>query len=144
MRLLSDSSSQTDLFRFGFLVVSRLLPSLACLVALGNAYAQEPSPPPPQQATITISREVKEVFERSAKAVVKIRAMDEHGKLFGTGFFIDPTGTLYTAYSVAGDADDFTVEFDGKEVPARAVMRFTFSTVWSASRHSSPDSPRSP
>ena len=67
----------------------------------------------------SISREVKEVFERSAKAVVKIRAVDEHGKLSGTGFFIDPAGTLYTAYSVGGDADNFTVEFDGKEVPAR-------------------------
>ncbi len=103
--------------------MSRFLPSLACVAALCAAHAQEQSPPPqPPDATSTISREVKEVFERSAKAVVKIRAMDEHGKLFGTGFFIDPTGTLYTAYSVAGDADDFTVEFNGKEVPAHQVM----------------------
>lgn len=122
MRRLSDSSSQTGFFRFGFSVVSQLLPSLACVVALGNAYAQEQSPPPQPPSTSSISREVKDVFERSAKAVVKIRAIDEHGNLSGTGFFIDPTGTLYTAYSVAGDAEDFTVEFDGKEVPARQVM----------------------
>ncbi|MDQ2919209.1 MAG: S1C family serine protease [Verrucomicrobiota bacterium] len=114
--------------------MSRVLPSLACLLALSAVQAQElapspsPSPSPsaspsPQaQPTTVISQEVKEVFERSAKAVVKIRAVDEHGTLFGTGFFIDPAGTLYTAYSVAGDADDFTVEFDGKEVPARLVM----------------------
>lgn len=75
-----------------------------------------------EQSTTSISREVKEVFERSAKAVVKIRAVDQHGKLSGTGFFIDPAGTLYTAYSVGADADDFTVELDGKEIPARQVM----------------------
>ncbi|MGZ4982804.1 MAG: S1C family serine protease [Chthoniobacterales bacterium] len=103
--------------------MSRFLPVLACFVALSAMDAQEQSPPPQQpQSTTTISREVKEVFERSAKAVVKIRAVDEHGKLSGTGFFIDPAGTLYTAFSVAADADDFTVEFDGKQVPARQVM----------------------
>lgn len=88
---------------------------LACFAAATALHAQD------QSATV-ISREVKEVFERSAKSVVKIRATDEHGKLFGTGFFIDPAGTLYTAYSVASGADDFTVEFEGKELPAREVM----------------------
>ncbi len=123
MRCRSDSSRQTKRFRFRLVVVSRFLPSLACIVAFSGLHAQQQSAsPPPEQSTSSISREVKEVFERSAKAVVKIRAIDDHGKLFGTGFFIDPTGTLYTAYSVAGDADDFTVEFDGKEVPARQIM----------------------
>ncbi len=70
----------------------------------------------------SISREVQEIFARSAKAVVKIRAVDKHGKLSGTGFFIDPAGTLYTAFSVGADADDFTVELDGKQIPARQVM----------------------
>lgn len=78
-------------------------------------------PAQPEAAT-EISREVKEVFTRSAKAVVKIRATDEHGKLSGTGFFVDPTGTIYTAYSVGADADNFTVEMDGKEVPARQML----------------------
>ncbi len=88
---------------------------LACFAAITSLQAQD------QTATV-ISREVKEVFERSAKSVVKIRAVDQHGKLSGTGFFIDPAGTLYTAYSVGADADDFTVELDGKEIPARQVM----------------------
>ena len=70
----------------------------------------------------TISREVKDVFDRSAKAVVKIRGVDQHGELAGTGFFIDPAGTLYTAYSVGGEAENFTVEFDGKKVPARLML----------------------
>src|SRR5436190_14316043 len=62
-----------------------------------------------------ISREVKLLFERCGKAVVKIHAVDAHSELSGTGFFVDPTGTLYTSYSVAGEADNFTVQFEGKK-----------------------------
>lgn len=81
--------------------------------------AQQQAPP---ATTGSISREVKDVFDRSAKAVVKIRGVDQHGELAGTGFFIDPTGTIYTAYSVGGEADNFTVEVDGKKVPARVLL----------------------
>ncbi|MBA3961806.1 MAG: trypsin-like peptidase domain-containing protein [Chthoniobacterales bacterium] len=69
-----------------------------------------------------ISREVKSVFERCGKAVVKIHAVDEHSELSGTGFFVDPTGTIYTSYSVGGDADNFTVQFDGKKYHATQLM----------------------
>jgi serine protease Do len=75
-----------------------------------------------EQSATTISREVKDVFARAAKAVVKIHASDPHGELCGTGFFVDPTGTLYTAYSVGGEADNFTVEFKGKKYSARQVV----------------------
>lgn len=70
----------------------------------------------------SISREVKDVFDRSAKAVVKIRGTDEHGEFAGTGFFIDPTGTLYTAYAVGGDADTLAVEIEGKKYPLRVML----------------------
>jgi S1-C subfamily serine protease len=69
-----------------------------------------------------ISREVKSLFERCGKAIVKIRAVDAHSELSGTGFFVDPTGTLYTSYSVAGEAENFRVQFDGKEYPATQLM----------------------
>lgn len=69
-----------------------------------------------------ISREVKTIFERCGKAVVKIHAVDEHSELSGTGFFVDPTGTIYTAYSVGGDADNFTVQFGGKKYHAARLM----------------------
>jgi len=70
----------------------------------------------------SISREVKAIFDKSRGAVVKIYAVDPHGELCGTGFFVDPTGTLYTAYSVGGEADSFTVEFKGKKMPARQLV----------------------
>src|SRR5437899_13037435 len=48
--------------------------------------------------------------------------MDQHGELSGTGFFVDPTGTLYTAYSVGGEAENVTVEFKGKKYPSRQLL----------------------
>src|SRR5438552_10813922 len=75
-----------------------------------------------QSATATISHQVREVFERAAKAVVKIHGVDKHSEICGTGFFVDPTGTLYTAYTVGGDAGNFTVEFGGRKYPARQLV----------------------
>src|SRR5207245_9231171 len=81
----------------------------------GLLFAQE-------QPATRISEHVKEIFERAAKAVVKIHGVDEHSEICGTGFFIDPTGTLYTAYTVGGEAGNFTVEFGGKKCPARQLL----------------------
>src|SRR3989440_1122317 len=108
MRRLSSSSSTE-----GF----RLLAKLAFLAAAASLSAQQI----PESAT-SLSREVKDVFGRCAKAVVKIQASDQHGELSGTGFFVDPTGTLYTAYSVGGEAENIEVEFKGKKYPARQLL----------------------
>src|SRR6266436_4434677 len=75
-----------------------------------------------EQPATAISHQVKEIFERCTKAVVKIHGIDEHSEICGTGFFIDPTGTLYTAYTVGGEAGNFTVEFEGKKYPARQLL----------------------
>src|SRR6266404_1734046 len=81
----------------------------------GLLFAQE-------QSATAISQQVKEIFQRAAKSVVKIHGVDEHSEICGTGFFIDPTGTLYTAYTVGGEAGNFTIEFDGKKYPARQLL----------------------
>jgi serine protease Do len=75
-----------------------------------------------EQPAAAISHHVKEIFTRAAKAVVKIHGVDEHSEICGTGFFIDPTGTLYTAYTVGGEAGNFTIEFGGKKYPARQLL----------------------
>lgn len=102
----------------------RFLTLLACS-AVAQAQEPAPAPEPPrasEPSTTSISREVKEIFDKSAKAVVKIRGTDQHGDLSGTGFFIDPAGTLYTAFAVGGDTENLTVEFEGKNHPARLMM----------------------
>src|ERR1700730_14402291 len=108
MRRLLSFSSATG---------SPLLATFASLAAAASLSAQQT----PDSVT-SLSREVKDVFEHCSKAVVKIEASDQHGALSGTGFFVDPTGTLYTAYSVGGEADNVTVEFKGKKYPARQLM----------------------
>ena len=102
-------------FRFHFASTLRLGVALGLIAPIPLVCAQE-------QSATAISREVKEIFERAAKAVVKIHGIDEHSEIFGTGFFIDPTGTLYTAYTVGGEAGNFTIEFNGKKYPARKVL----------------------
>ena len=94
------------------------------IVARADETAPAPSAPAqsPESSTSSISREVKEIFEKAGKAVVKIRGTDEHGDLSGTGFFIDPTGMIYTAFSVGGDTENLTIEFDGKTYPVRMMM----------------------
>jgi serine protease Do len=74
------------------------------------------------ESATAASGQVKDIFARAAKAVVKIHGVDEHSEICGTGFFIDPTGTLYTAYTVGGEAGNFTIEFGGKKYPARQLL----------------------
>src|SRR6516164_8593963 len=97
-------------FKRGTVAVAAVLCSGASLL-----FAQE-------QSASTISHQIREVFERAAKAVVKIHGVDEHSEICGTGFFIDPTGTLYTAYTVGGEAGNFTVEFGGKKYAAHQLL----------------------
>jgi serine protease Do len=102
--------------RARFALISRLS------LALGLSFAAVPLFYAQEQSAITISQQVKDIFGRTANAVVRIHGDDEHCEISGTGFFIDPTGTLYTAYTVGGEADNFLIEFNGKKYPARQVL----------------------
>jgi serine protease Do len=116
MSRLSDFNRAPEFrSRFRFMPLYRLALALSFLAAISLVYAQE-------ESATAVSRHVKEVFERAAKAVVKIHGVDEHCEISGTGFFIDPTGTLYTAYTVGGEAGNFTIDFNGKKYPARQVL----------------------
>src|SRR5437762_2301045 len=116
MSRLSDFNRATEFpFRFRFVSIGRLPVALSLFAAISLVDAQE-------ESATAVSRQVKEVFEHAAKAVVKIHGVDEHCEISGTGFFIDPTGTLYTAYTVGGEAGNFSVEFGGKKYPARQLV----------------------
>src|SRR5881398_2928492 len=116
MSRLSDFNRATEYpFRFRFVSIGRLPVALSLFAAISLVDAQE-------ESATAVSRQVKEIFEHAAKAVVKIHGVDEHCEISGTGFFIDPTGTLYTAYTVGGEAGNFSIEFNGKQYPARQVL----------------------
>lgn len=70
----------------------------------------------------SISQEVHDVFEKSRDAVVKIEAVDANGQLAGTGFFIDPNGTLYTSYTIGGESTDITVIRGERKYPATRLL----------------------
>src|SRR5207247_1272307 len=116
MSRLSDFRRAPELpFRFHFVLILRLGVALSLIAPIPLVCAQE-------QSATAVSREVKDIFDRAAKAVVKIHGVDEHSEISGTGFFVDPTGTLYTAYTVGGEAGNFTIEFEGKKYPARQIL----------------------
>jgi serine protease Do len=69
----------------------------------------------------SLSAEVQAVFDRSASAVVKIEAEEDSGPLSGTGFFIDPNGTIYTNYSVGGESRDIVISYGDARYPATRI-----------------------
>jgi serine protease Do len=91
-----------------------------------SSVAPTPSPTvaaqPQSPQALSVSQEVKDIFDHNRRAVVKVHAQDEHSDIYGTGFFIDPTGTLYTANSVVGDAGNFSIDYKGKQYSARLIV----------------------
>ncbi len=76
-----------------------------------------------------LGSEVAEIFAKSKGAVVRIEATDPFGVNSGTGFFIDPSGTIYTHYSVVGRSSNVQVEFAGKKYPATCLVADPHSGV---------------
>jgi serine protease Do len=76
----------------------------------------------PGVALDALQRDVQTIFAKCRDAVVRIEAMDQRGYLSGTGFFIDPNGTLYTSYTVGGESREIQVAFNGKRYPAQRLI----------------------
>jgi len=70
----------------------------------------------------SINETVQSVFKHAQDAIVKIEAVDDRGHLCGTGFFIDPNGTIYTSYSVGGESRDIVVTLGDKKYPATRLI----------------------
>ncbi len=70
----------------------------------------------------TVSTEIRQIFDHTKDAVVRIQGVDEHGPLSGTGFFIDPNGTLYTSYTIGGEARDLVVLQGDKKFNATRII----------------------
>lgn len=71
----------------------------------------------------SIQEQVNALFAKCKGAVVRVEARDKHGELSGTGFFIDPKGTLYTSWTVGGDESrDLVVCHGDTKYPARRLV----------------------
>ena len=85
--------------------------------------AASPAPSPVVSAiTANSIDQIQTVFKHAQDAIVKIEAVDDSGHLCGTGFFIDPNGTIYTAYSVGGESRDIVVIRGDKKYPATRLI----------------------
>ena len=94
---------------------------VACGVLLGGGTLRA-ADEDPGKVLHAFQQQTQAIFEKCGGAVVRIEASDAHGRLAGTGFFIDPNGTLYTAYSVGGETQEITVEFRGERHPATRLI----------------------
>jgi len=81
------------------------------------------------QSLSTLASDVQRVFNETKDAVVRVESEDEHGKLAGTGFLVDPVGTIYTAYAVAGESYNITVEFGSSKYPAERLVADSVSGI---------------
>ena len=106
--------------------------SWACLASFGTARAQQLPPVAPEPSPTSVAQqkavfeaieeEVSNLFAKCKGAVVRIEATDPLERRGGTGFFIDPSGTIYTSYTVAGRSWNLTVEYGDKKYPARCLL----------------------
>ena len=94
---------------------------VGCSLLEGGSFGEESAGPATSVAD-SIGREVQALFAKSRDAVVRIESKDRHGRLSGTGFFIDPNGTVYTSYSVGGESLDIVVCHGDMKYPARRVV----------------------
>lgn len=73
--------------------------------------------------TDAIQAALDKIFQSSRNAVVRVESHDELGKVAGTGFFADASGTIYTHSSAVGDGTDLTVTHGDREFPARLLAK---------------------
>lgn len=94
-----------------------LLPAVALvfLLAASRLVAGEPT------LGQSITTEIQRIFEENRKTVVRVRAKDSLGVRLGSGFFIDPSGTIYTHAGIVMNADDVTISHNGRSIPAQVV-----------------------
>ncbi len=69
----------------------------------------------------TVTSAIKSLSSEKSSAIVRVRSFDEHGEMAGTGFSIDPTGTIITLADIVLGAHDIIIEQGGKSIPAKVV-----------------------
>jgi len=73
--------------------------------------------------TEVLTKALDDVFSQTRGAVVRVIGSDRHGRLMGTGFFVDAMGTLLTTHAVVGDAEEVRVIVppNTRSTPARVL-----------------------
>jgi len=88
------------------------------LASLSPALAAEQET---ESVAAALSKEVRQIYEKTRDGVARIEAQDTNGPLIGTGFFIDPNGTLITSYSVGGESFDIVASYGESKYPVKRL-----------------------
>jgi len=101
---------------------------LAGAALVGTAGADPAGPSPMREVDDStmadaIQSTVAEVFNSAVPSVVRVESDDELGKVSGTGFFADATGTIYTLASVVGDGLSISVTRGDQRWPAKLLAK---------------------
>jgi len=104
--------------------VSKIFAGLFAALAVGLALAA-PCRAADEPLGDRIQKEIKRLFDLHRQAVVRVRASDSLGIRLGSGFFVDPSGTVYTHAGVVQKADDVVVNFQGRSMPAKVLASDT-------------------
>ena len=80
-----------------------------------------PSPIVSDSLSAKVAASVRSVATRKSPTVLRIRCRDTHGELNGTGFLLDPTGTVCTLVELVQGGGEITVTQGGKEFLATLV-----------------------
>jgi serine protease Do len=74
-----------------------------------------------EDAVQSIASTVRRVFEESRAGVVQVESRDERGLIRGTGFYIDPMGTIFTTATLADGTEDVHIVRGGERFPAEVL-----------------------
>lgn len=100
----------------------RILNSIfAALLAASLLATSQPAGATPAVSASTIHAHIQQLFEQHRAAVVRVRASDNLGVRLGNGFFIDPSGTIYTHAGIVLKAEDVTIDHCGRVLPATVL-----------------------
>jgi len=106
--------------------VSRVFPDPSARRSVGVTLESPLQPPPalPRSSVAAdLTKALDDVFSQARGAVVRVVGGDRHGRLNGTGFFVDAVGTVLTTRAVVGDAEEVRVMMpsSNRGLPARVL-----------------------
>lgn len=96
------------------LLLSGILLPLTAALLIG-------APPPDASLTSRVASAVASVSREKSSAVVAVRCRDDRGEITGTGFHIDPTGTVCTLADFIREGAEISVTQGTKETPATLI-----------------------
>jgi len=103
---------------------SNIFPAIVAALLIAGACTPSLQAEAPALAD-RIHGEIRRLHELHRGAVVRVRASDALGIRLGSGFFVDPSGTVYTHAGVVLKADDVVVNFQGRSIPAKVLASDT-------------------